>query len=56
MRLITKFELAAKTENELRGLLRTAFNELASSQKYSMQRRNSLANIENLQCELGGRR
>ncbi len=46
MRLITRFELAAKNENELHGLLRNAFNELARSDFDTHQRRNSLASIE----------
>jgi len=31
MRLVTRFELAAKNESELHGLLRNTFNELAKS-------------------------
>ena len=53
MKLITRFELAAKNENELRGLLREAFNELARSDFDTHQRRNTLASIENIQNELG---
>lgn len=52
MKLVTRFELAAKTENELRGLLREAFNELAKSDFDTHQRRNALASIENIQREL----
>lgn len=52
MKLVTKFELAAKNENELRGLLREAFNELARSKPDTHQRRNALASIENIQHEL----
>jgi len=53
MRLITKFELASKTENELRGMLRLAFNAMATSKQSSAQRRNTLASIENIHSELG---
>ena len=49
MKLVTRFELAAKSENELRGLLRKAFNELAISEFGSHERRNALASIENIQ-------
>lgn len=49
MKLITKFELAAKSENELHGLLRMVFNELAKSEPNTYQRRNTLASIENIQ-------
>ncbi len=52
MRLITRFELAAKSETELRGLLREAFNELAKSNVDTYQRRNALASIENIQSEI----
>jgi hypothetical protein len=52
MRLITKFTLASKTKDELRGLLREAFNALAASEPNSPQRRNALASIENIHSEL----
>lgn len=52
MKLITRFELAAKNENELRGLLRYAFNELAKSEFGSHERRNALASIKNIQNEI----
>ncbi|MEW8586856.1 MAG: hypothetical protein AB2531_13925 [Candidatus Thiodiazotropha sp.] len=55
MKLVTRFELAAKNENELRGLLREAFNALAASKPESHQRRNALASIENIQNELASR-
>ena len=49
MNLVTRFELAAKSKNELRGLLREAFKELAGSEFGSHERRNALASIENIQ-------
>lgn len=52
MRLMTKFELASKSETELCGLLREAFNALAASEPNSHQRRNVLATIENIQTTL----
>ncbi|MEW8418835.1 MAG: hypothetical protein AB2669_00555 [Candidatus Thiodiazotropha endolucinida] len=55
MRLITKFELAAKNKYELHVLLREAFNELASSKHNSYQQRNAMASIENIQKELASR-
>jgi|GEM_PF-706500 len=51
IKLVTRFELAAKNENELRTLLREAFNELAISELGSHERRNTLASIENIQNE-----
>jgi len=55
MKLLTKFELAAKNENELYALLRDAFNELARSEPDTYQRRNALASIENIHSELFSR-
>ena len=55
MKLITRFELAALNENELRGLLREAFNALARSEPDSPERRNALASLENIQAELAFR-
>lgn len=55
MKLITRFELAAKNENELRGLLRVAFNELAISDYGTHERRNALASLENIENELASR-
>jgi len=53
MRLITRYELATKTTNELRGILRECFNAMAKSTKDSPERSNALASIENVQRELG---
>ena len=55
MKLVTQFELADKNENELYGLLREAFNELARSEADSHDRRNALASIEIIQNELASR-
>ena len=55
MRLITKFEMAAKNESELYSLLREALNELARSEPDTHQRRNALASLENIQREIGSR-
>lgn len=55
MRLVTRFEMATKNENELHGLLRNAFNELARSEPNTMERTNALASIENIQREIGSR-
>lgn len=52
MKLITRFELAAKNENELRGLLRVAFNELAKSDFGTHERRNALASLETIRTEI----
>ena len=55
MRLITNFELATKSQNELLAILRECYISLAMSSKESPERRNALASIENIQRELGMR-
>ncbi len=55
MKLITRFELAAKSENELYGLLRKVFNELASAPINTAERTIALASLENIQYEIGAR-
>jgi hypothetical protein len=55
MKLITRFELATKSESELYALLRGVFNELSRSEPDSHERRNVLASIENIQREIGSR-
>lgn len=55
MKLITRFELVAKSESELYALLREVFNELAKSEPDSHERRNALASLENIQREIGSR-
>ncbi len=55
MKLITRFELAAKSKTELHALLMEVFNELARSNPDTHQRRNALASIENIQREINSR-
>ncbi|MBA4719468.1 MAG: hypothetical protein HRO68_10395 [Nitrosopumilus sp.] len=55
MKLLTRFELAAKNKTEPPVLLRNGFNELAKSNPNTHQRRNALAPIENIQREIGSR-
>ena len=55
MKLLTRFELAAKNKNELHVLLRQSFNELVKSNPNTHQRTNALASIENIQREIGAR-
>jgi len=52
MKLVTRFEAAALSAPELKGLLRTLFNELARSDAQSPDRRNALASIETVRREL----
>jgi len=55
MKLITKFEQAAKSKSELYALLREVFNELAISEPDSHERRNALASLENIEKEIASR-
>lgn len=55
MKLLTKFELAAKNKNGLHVLLRQSFNELAKCNPNTHQRTNALASIKNIQGEIGSR-
>lgn len=55
MKLITKFELAAKNTTELYGLHRKVFNELAKSKPQTLERVNALASLENIENELASR-
>lgn len=55
MKLITRFELAAKETSELHALFSTVSQELAASAAHSHTRRNALASQENIQRELAQR-
>lgn len=55
MRLITRFELAAKSTNELYGLHRKVLNKLAMSEPDTSQRRNAFASIKNIENELASK-
>lgn len=52
MNLITHYELASKSVNELRGLYRKVFHALVKSVPESAERRNALASLENISREL----
>ncbi len=53
MRLITRFELAGKTNKELHSLLRQLFNAVASGD--NNHKRNAIASLQNIQNELTSR-
>ncbi|MCA9464095.1 MAG: hypothetical protein KC643_01390 [Nitrospira sp.] len=55
MKLITRYDLASKSECELRGLYHTVFNALVQSAPQSADRRNALASLENISRELNQR-
>ena len=55
MNLVTRFELAAHSESELKGLYRKIFNALARSTAGSAERRSALASLESIIAELNAR-
>ena len=55
MYLITRFELASKSDSELAALYRETFNALARSARESAERRNALASLENIEAERAAR-
>ena len=55
MRLITRFELARMPTQELYILHRTTFDALICSGFGTAARRNALASLENIECELASR-
>lgn len=52
MRLITRFELATRSSDELHQLYSEIFNALARTGTGTPARRNALATLENIQREL----
>jgi hypothetical protein len=52
MKLITRYELAAKNTQELHALLRKIFNEVASGKLTDQERVNAIASMQNIQNEL----
>ena len=55
MRLVTKFELAAKSTYQLQGLHKEVFIELIKSNPRTRQRVNALASLQNIGLELVSR-
>ena len=52
MRLITRFELASRSRDELHALCRQVALELNRSEAGSPDRRNALASLETIEAEL----
>ncbi|MCG7870493.1 MAG: hypothetical protein JAZ11_00135 [Candidatus Thiodiazotropha lotti] len=52
MKLITRFELAAKETHELHALFRELFNHVSSNQLNDQERMNAIASMQNIQNEL----
>ena len=55
MRLITRFELAAKNTTELSSLHKEVFNAMVRSEPRTLERVNALASLENIENELVSR-
>ena len=55
MRLVTKFELAAKSTNELYAIHKEAYTGLIKSNPRSLQRVNALLSLKNIELELASR-
>lgn len=55
MKLITRFELASRSTNELRSLYRDTFNALCSCRPHSAEQRTCLASLKNLEDEIRSR-
>jgi hypothetical protein len=55
MRLITRFELAAKKTTELRSLHKEVFNAMVRSEPKTLERVNALASLENIELEISSR-
>ena len=55
MKLITRYDLASKSETELHGLYRKTFNALVQSAPATAERRNALASLENISREINQR-
>ena len=55
MKLITRFQLAALSEPQLRGLHSAVFDALIRSAPDSAGRRNALASLETIEAELASR-
>lgn len=55
MRLVTKFELAAKSENDLYAIHKEAYIGLIKSNPRSLERINALLSLRNIELELASR-
>lgn len=55
MKLITNYELANLSLEELHGVYREVFNALAKSPSNSLERANALASLQNVNREIGQR-
>jgi hypothetical protein len=52
VKLITRFELASRSTEELHALYREAFNDLCRCRPHSAEQRTCLASLANLEAEI----
>lgn len=55
MKLITRFELASRSTDELHALYRQTFNDLSRCRPHSPEQRTCLASLANLEAEINTR-
>jgi len=55
MKLITRYELANLSLEELHGVYRQVFNALAQIPPHTLERSNALGSLENIGREIGNR-
>jgi hypothetical protein len=55
MKLITRFELASRSTDELHALYRETFNDLSRCRPHSPEQRTCLASLANLEAEINTR-
>lgn len=55
MKLITRFEAASRSTDELHALYRDAFNAFAFAPRGSLERMNALASLHTIETELAVR-
>ena len=55
MKLISRFELANLSLEELHGIYRQVFNALVQSPPHTLERSNALGSLENIGREIGNR-
>lgn len=55
MKLITRFELASRSTNELHTIYRDTFNALSHCKAHSAEQRTCLASLANLESEINSR-
>lgn len=55
MKLVTRFEAASRSTEQLQGLYREAFNAFSVAPRGSQERQDALVSLENIEAELASR-